>query len=333
MLPYTYMLTFLTSNQYRPFVRDVFRNAKITAQPLKSGLLNQNIRLDAKGQSFVLKIYRPEVNSKKLAQTHRLLSFAHKHGIPVALSIASKEIDGHQTAMYPFLTGEHPPRLRNSQKNLFAMGEMLGRIHKSLEKFSPKESGEVVGELSREKIMAGFQEIDKLLRVASKTDRAFLQPMVRFQKTAFSRDRFDYGKQKKLPVFFCHGDFHFANILMDRGVVTGVLDWEKAGWMWRSQELMRSLLFNTRISIGEFNLGGIKTFISGYKRQISLTPLEKELMFDIGFRKYAYDFWAMRQFLAGQHAFRSNIKRRFEGTKTLARHREMYKQKIGEFLN
>lgn len=326
------MPKFLESNQYQPFMHETFGRTKVSTNPLKGGLLNQNIRIDSKGISFVLKIYRPEVDSNKLAETHRLLNFVQKRDIPVALPIASQQIDGYQAAIYPLLKGEHPPRLRNSQKNLFIMGEMLGRIHKALEKFSPKKDKSAMDMMNKEKVAAGFREIDGLLHSARKADRAFLQPVVKFQKTLFARDNFDYQRQSKLPLCYCHGDFHFANILMNKDAITGVLDWEKAAYMSRSQELMRSLLFNTRVSIGKFSLPGIRAFISGYKQHVTLTPLEKELMFEVGFRKYAFDFWAMRQFLSGQRSLRSNIKRRFLGSKTLAREQEVYKNKIAEFL-
>jgi len=40
---------------------------------------------------------------------------------------------------------------------------------------------------------------------------------------------------------FIHGDFNTANVLLDRGAVSGVLDWEFAGMGWKEYELAWAL--------------------------------------------------------------------------------------------
>ena len=82
----------------------------------------------------------------------------------------------------------------------------------------------------------------------------------------------DNNYEKEMNTFI-HGDFHYANVLWDNELITGVLDWEYSGKGHKEQDIAWSLVvrpgqkfLNT---INDFNI-----FLNGYKEKQNYDSLK-----------------------------------------------------------
>lgn len=298
--------------------------------------MNQNSLLTAGGKKYVLKVYRDEMTEAKVAEMHRLMKFASNHDVPVALPVAATTIHGYVTALYPFATGEHPPRYRNNHVRIEAMGEMLGRIHLVLDSYQTKTEKPTHKELTKSwQLNRALEEIE-ILREELKSHSASVRKEINGVLDAYERI---YGEEDwssdeflDLPIRFCHGDYHIMNLLMCDSKITAVLDWEKAGWDFRGREIMRSIIFNCRKTSQELNWSSVEAYLRAYRKHASISDLDGRLAFECGLRNVVFGFWAIKQYLAGHKHFRSNIMRRVAMMEGLTKYRKDYAERIAEVL-
>jgi len=99
--------------------------------------------------------------------------------------------------------------------NLRAYGELLARIHALDVNWADQPRARLEGLIGEERVL----------------DRRF-QDLVEW----INQNHPSHSKGN-----FIHGDFNTANVLLDRGAVSGVLDWEFAGMGWKEYELAWAL--------------------------------------------------------------------------------------------
>lgn len=330
------MISFLSQDQLEPFLKDSFGTKKYKTEPLRGGLLNQNSLITFDGGKCVLKVYRNEMTETKVKEMHRLMEFVSRRHIPVTTPITTVSLNKYIVALYPFAPGEHPPRFRNSRVRIEAMGEMLGKIHLTLGSYQPKTKQPSNKELLKAwDIRPAMEEILQLEENIKKhpiSIRKEVNKILDTYKKIYNREGWDNKNFLNLPIQLCHGDYHIMNLLMQKQKITAILDWEKAGWDFRSKEIMRSIIFNCRKNSSELNWPSVTVYLKAYRKYISMTDLERQLTFECGLRNIVFGFWAIKQYLAGQKQFRLNIIRRVAMMEGLIKQRKEYAARIAELL-
>ena len=148
-------------------------------------------------------------------------------------------------------------------------------------KISGKRLSEIVGDNKDSKSLNYMFEFGKTLaqihQLNYKNDfvknRKFFeipnQDYCKENNLEFVRDWLINNKPKSKDCCFCHGDFHYANILWNRGHISGILDWELAGINIREFDVAWSLIL--RPSQRFMNTQReIDLFLEGYKSVHSL---------------------------------------------------------------
>jgi Ser/Thr protein kinase RdoA (MazF antagonist) len=111
-----------------------------------------------------------------------------------------------------------------------AIAKDLTRILQELSKLD--EEGEM-GEVGRSYYEAGFFSRFKS-RCEAKTTQEFIAFVADYGKVNMSDstylDAYTRSFDTSRPKIFSHGDFVPDNILVEEGRVTGIIDWESAGW-------------------------------------------------------------------------------------------------------
>lgn len=92
-----------------------------------------------------------------------------------------------------------------------------------------------------------------------KTEIKELQPYVRY----LSKNYIEANKDT-----FIHGDFHYGNILWDKGKVSTVLDFEYSGKGFKEQDIAWATVLRPGQKFMD-NVNDIKVFLSGYKEELS----------------------------------------------------------------
>lgn len=92
-----------------------------------------------------------------------------------------------------------------------------------------------------------------------KTEIKELQPYVRY----LSKNYIEANKDT-----FIHGDFHYGNILWDKGKINTVLDFEYSGKGFKEQDIAWATVLRPGQKFMD-NVNDIKVFLSGYKEELS----------------------------------------------------------------
>lgn len=92
-----------------------------------------------------------------------------------------------------------------------------------------------------------------------KTEIKELQPYIRY----LSKNYIEANKDT-----FIHGDFHYGNILWDKGKVSTVLDFEYSGKGFKEQDIAWATVLRPGQKFMD-NVNDIKVFLSGYKEELS----------------------------------------------------------------
>jgi aminoglycoside phosphotransferase (APT) family kinase protein len=107
--------------------------------------------------------------------------------------------------------GDQEYKPQHSSSLLRQYGEMLGRVHTLPVEWEEQRRAHLYGFIGEEEVEdSRFEEIVLWLRI---------NPVERAESV------------------FVHGDMNTANVLTDRGTITGILDWEFAGMGWREYDL------------------------------------------------------------------------------------------------
>lgn len=329
------MISFLKEDLIKQWLDKNLSDRKFSFLPLNGGLLNQNVLVTQNQQKMVLKVYRPEMTLSKVNAMHQVMEFAAEHNIPVPLPISINQQCQLVVALYPFLQGTHPPKFKNTPSKIFSMGEMLGKLQTVLAQFpssSIKPTSEKIASWNPELFWNEIQTIKTSLQTQSVQIRNEVTAILSIYEKIIGESNWPKNEFLKLPIHFCHNDYHTENILMVGNKITAILDWEKAEWTWRIFELMRSIIFNCRKNERELDWNLIKKYTEGYRRYVKLTELEKQLVFECGYVKTLFDLWALKQYLAGRKEMRGNMQRRVALLKTLTEHRAEFAERLASYL-
>lgn len=256
-------------------VHALFGLASASTERIQSGRFNEHWRVNAAGQSFVLRRYNAQRTRGAIAFEHGILDALTTTEWPVAApmrSVDGERVVGHEQRLYALFP--HRPGGRGPAHDLAHLeqkGGFLARLHETLATMDCDEQREGFGrawELDRPG--ATFNE---LLRAFGRSHHD-LAPVIRAQRYRNLRElsKLGYGD---LPSQVIHGDFTGENLLFADGALTGVLDFDHARVDARAVDLAWSILSDcyeppedTAIAIE-----AARSYVSGYA---AVAPLYEE---------------------------------------------------------
>jgi Ser/Thr protein kinase RdoA (MazF antagonist) len=202
----------------------------ITARRLTGGYANDVFRLDADGPPTVLHLKRPPVDADSLNWEHWLLAQLNKH-LPEALAPVPA-LDGstwfwfHDRPVWltPWAPG-HPAGPDDRR----AVATVLGRLHASPVEPSTRPN--------HARLLQ--QPLPPLRRIPASL--AAWRTVIAQARTDLNRLVTWLERERRPVTGLTHNDIFEGNVLVHRGRVSAVLDWEEASIDWQVWDLASSL--------------------------------------------------------------------------------------------
>jgi Ser/Thr protein kinase RdoA (MazF antagonist) len=265
--------------------------------PVEGGYMCRNFRIDTDQGVYFLKQYRNQISSIVHEIKASEVYFAQQ-GLPVIEPVYDRFdrpvfwLDGHWMSLFPFIDGKSPSYQQITKKTAFALGNMLGRIHKA-GTVAKHEQIQTLRLGDRKKFM--IESIELSYDLKERANRTELEERI----LDILSQKKEWIRNNQLPPrdialsFDCmlHGDFIYPNVFMDTEErITHLYDFEKTCRGPRAYEFARSLFINCfDDGWSEENLVLAKQFLEAYQ---CVQPLSKVDMVK-GIRMYAQDVMHM----------------------------------------
>ncbi|WP_284218063.1 phosphotransferase [Agaribacter marinus] len=182
-------------------------------------------------------------------------------------------IDDENWVVYPFIEGD---RYQSTQEQIYTAGELLGRVHSTSDSvFKHGFSWEDYDEEFYDEILDDIEKIS--LRYPREFNSEAGKKLFDNVKSLAS-NKFDCLKTRELPTSDCTWDFKASNLIYQPKTLY-LIDTDNAGKVPRIFDLaLALLLFHTTEDTAPnriFTVDEWKLFLSGYKKHVELTDIEK----------------------------------------------------------
>ena len=233
----------------------------------EQGMINDVFSVDGK---YVLKINSAHADLPKLANEYVIYESLPKYDIPGPKAFVLDE--SRDVIPYPFIIMEELPgktlgtlwgTLSMEQKNDYIdkLGELLGKIHNLDSNKIKLAEGQNVS------FRVGFENRINDIVTKLHESKVFSEEKILKIKDFYLNNPLFQGN---IQLSLIHSNYNFANILVDAGVIQGVIDWEWARFGHSEDELA---VFLYRVLTDESQK---KLFKNAYSRSRSISPEFKE---------------------------------------------------------
>lgn len=255
---------------------------------------NWNRRVETGDGPRFLRQHHRYANRERLEQEHALAAWAVERGIPSPLpepALSAETIvehDGSLWSLFPWAPGAPATRGEMTERQIWAAGEMHGRIHRVL--LSYPESVEVAPPrpLNVERSAAHLERI--IEAAASQGAEDSIMEGLALQRQLLC----DFGTnadETGLARSPSHGDYHDQQLLFTGDQLTAVTDWEMFGMRPRVWEVVRSM-YVSQIMEGPH----VESYVAGYQEQMELPGDECRLAMDLWWQGRIHYEWVFHAY-------------------------------------
>ena len=256
--------------------------------PTGRGLNNETYYVDAAEGPFVLRVSRNTADPRDVRNEHELLGRLAAQDLPFQTPVPLKTTAGDTLAIFESADG---PRLATlffrisgepalgTVRDAYPSGRALARLdvalaHVELPVREPIALGDV-----HPLVPDPLEALDDLDLGA---DRARIVDL--FERAITSRD----ALAASLPQQIVQGDFGYVNVLLEKDVVTGILDFEFAEADLRAADLACAIYITVVRSAPADRWPVLDSLITGYRRTLPLDPTEAAAIPDLLLRRSAF---------------------------------------------
>jgi len=232
------------------------------------GVMNDNFLVKTEKGNFLFKRYRRKT-PVEIRQDWRLLQYLHKLGFPVPVPQVTKnkkEIAIFLTGrglLYKYIDGKIVNRLSIDQ--LEEVGKILGQMHRRVAVVSlPGLAKKQIWELKELKNMM------ENITTVEKTKMIFL---------SWLRREIDNFHFDRLPSGFTHQDVKAENIVISKGKVKGLLDFDNSQVATFLSDLTTTTIWSCFDRRGQLNIRRLVGLLRGYNVGRKLNKNEKKIFF------------------------------------------------------
>lgn len=258
------------------------------AERIASGVNNESYFITADEGAYVLRISHNTLDPKRVRDEHDLLGHLAHQGLPFAVPTPVLTNDGDTLAvietergallatLFQRIPGEPAQATtigaRLAGRALAQVDVALAQVERPVR--APGQLRDVHALVPDPVAAVGDLELapDDRRRIATLIDRV----MTSHDALAAS-----------LPWQIVHGDFAFANVLIDEDRVSGFVDFEFAGSDVRAADLACAIYITIVRTPAAERWRMIDALISGYRRSLSLDPIEAAAIPELLFRRSA----------------------------------------------
>lgn len=239
------------------------------------------------GERVVLRRYGDGLEEEAIRQEHSVLRHLSRHRFPVSNVIPSVDgesfvsFEGHWYAVFEYCPGStlYSYLSRKLRPDLVeAAGGVLAWYHELMKDFVPEGSRPILDSRWFLEKLRDYRTQIALQRLEGPAERDFLDHFGEIEdtlKTFYSRYR---EKRHQSPKLFIHGDFCPQNLLVHRGRISAVLDFNATHLSRRVADVSQALLGFSK-GWGPWLDGGMgRRFLGGYQRRKALREEELALL-------------------------------------------------------
>jgi len=282
------------------------------AERVSQGLLNRGVRLTGPGGGYFLKQYLDDAghsSSGAILDQHRAMAGLRDLGLPAVPPLAAADgrtcvlRRGRRYALFPWVEGEHRSGRSLDHRQCAALGALLGRLHRALDRLhppfeqppptagvDPADTDRTISTLlSLARLRVPQQPLDELARRRLRERRELLAAHAHRRPAARTAP----------PTGWVHGDFHPLNLLY-RGEgraaePVAVLDWDRLGLRPRTEEAVRAAtLFFHHPETGVLDLSRVRHYARAYRAESGSTPEQLAAGVHRVWWERLNDFWMLR---------------------------------------
>lgn len=255
-------------------------------RPVPEGINNRSWYVLAGAGRYVLRVYHQSVDPTRIEREHAVLralgTFPLSFRVPVPLptrggeTVATLRFGGRDryAALFLLISGHRPER--GDLEATRAAGAVLGELGAAMARLElpPALAGEPAPETLLDDVHPAVPDFRALpdhlsLDVDRRTRLARLLTAVAEEAP---------GLYQSMPRQWIHADFGAANLLIDAGMITGVLDFEFAHVDLRAVDPAWALNFFAFDAEKRADLTLLDAFGRGYARRISLSETERRAL-------------------------------------------------------
>jgi Ser/Thr protein kinase RdoA (MazF antagonist) len=204
---------------------------------------------------------------------HGVMAFARTHAVPVPAAIPTPvgdvvvERDGRFYSLFEYARGRQVPRDQLAADHTTAMGQALAQAHVALRGLPTEHAPRAQRPCGVEATLRGIERLLTHLAGISAPGEQEAWATERL------RSRADWLDRHGLPVpvmggggQVIHGDYQDSNVFFAGGVVSAIIDWDKAEVRSPAEEAIRAMHLSLRLDPAL-----CRAFLDGYRSASTLT--------------------------------------------------------------
>jgi homoserine kinase type II len=307
----------LTPAQVARIAREYSLGKVQSAKYIPAGWSNFSFDLKTNSGRYIAQVMGGDYDSTKGKRLQfRILEHLKKKGYPYAIPFPLKTSEGQRLLklgdnylwIYERLEGETDNN--PSLQKLKEITKALALYHKAVGDFR----GGRKADFNYRWLKSEYDRFDRI-KARDKTDRLVLDNLGFFSEVLGRLEEIDYGDN----FVMAHADLTGDNVLFDGNKATGVIDFNNLEYAPLANDVAISV-FEDIVDHGSLDKRKYETFIAEYQKYNKFSKKDKDLIFPLIMRYYAYIFqWryaGMKKHLDKRHRY---LREDIESTKRFAK--------------
>jgi len=272
------MKTHLSKKEIEGILLEYNIDKLIRYKEFTAGSVQTNIMIETQQGRFVLKCYKTRSKESALFELN-LLNRLSKTALPIAKPLKSLagdlfvEHNGKLCAVMTFLVGEHAKNPNDYSKvdQANEVVKALVALHKNTHGYKPKN----------------YQLRDSYdPECCKRTAKIFVKKLKSKTKAGermvwLNNELKSVLIPKNIPRGVCHCDTHCSNFLFKGSKLTGMIDFDDAGYTWLIYDIANLLYFWAWKPGQNINFTKAKKLINEYQKYGKLSASEKKHLYDV----------------------------------------------------
>lgn len=268
-------------------------------KPAASGTVNRTLLVDATLGRYVLRSYRHR-EPEPVVREHAIIAHVRAADLPAIAPLPLPDgdtilaVDGRFHALFPIAHGWQCERAALGPDEAAAMGNCLGRLHRTLSSLPQQWAAPRSFATNRDSTLARIAQIEATIRARPQLeslDRAALVWLHGQREWIEGHDADPDALLAPLEWQVIHGDYQETNLFFLAGRVNAVIDWDQTYLAPRAWELLRTMHYAFAFSP---NLCG--PFLSAYQAiaPTALADLDRSALAYA--QKIGHDLWIHEEY-------------------------------------
>lgn len=250
----------------------------VRSKPFTEGSVQTNILIETTKGKFVFRYYESRPKKYILFELG-LLKHLNNKKFPSPSPIEDKDgnpldtFNGKFYVIFSFLDGQHAKNPNSLPFNTQSkeVARIIGRLHKYTKGYKPKHY-EARDSYDPKCCIKTAKHFSKRSKSKKKME----------QKLGWLKNELKTLKLPgNLPKGVCHCDTHYSNFLFKGNKLTGLIDFDDAGYTWLLYDIANMLYFWAWPPEKDIRFNKARKLIKEYGKHRKLTAIEKRHLFDV----------------------------------------------------